>query len=347
MTHMHRSLQPIIQQLFQAASLEEVSRERLESFVETYPFFGIGHYLLSHKLRAVDPGRYREATQRTCLYFSNPFWLQWLLEDSAPTNGQGERTWTREVEEVEVMAPPAGQTHTEFPTFGQAAVEDAPAEGPAMEAPPVADQLMRHLEEARGLRESLQKINDEFTAAEEPIHDEEPPFVVEEPQDVEESQEEPEQPAAVAAQETIAEVQTAPPAPDSGTRAPEPAPALVFEPYHTIDYFASQGIRLAQDADPGDKLGKQLKSFTEWLKVMRRLPQKERDTVPDRVAEQAVQTFAAHSIESRDVVTETMAEVLAKQGMRDGAKAVYEKLLLLNPDKRAYFAAKIEQLNIP
>jgi hypothetical protein len=39
--------------------------------------------------------------------------------------------------------------------------------------------------------------------------------------------------------------------------------------------------------------------------------------------------------------------VLAKQGMREKARAVYEKLSLLNPDKSAYFAAKIEQLNIP
>ena len=41
-----------------------------------------------------------------------------------------------------------------------------------------------------------------------------------------------------------------------------------------------------------------------------------------------------------------MAEVLAKQGMPERARAVYEKLSLLNPDKRAYFASKIEQLNI-
>jgi len=122
---------------------------------------------------------------------------------------------------------------------------------------------------------------------------------------------------------------------------------FLFEPYHTIDYFASQGIKLTLEENPSDTLGKQLKSFTDWLKTMRRLPQKDREVVPDRAAEQAVQTFAAHSVLGKDVVTETMAEVLAKQGMREKARAVYEKLSLLNPDKRAYFAAKIEQLNIP
>jgi hypothetical protein len=42
-----------------------------------------------------------------------------------------------------------------------------------------------------------------------------------------------------------------------------------------------------------------------------------------------------------------MAEVFVRQGMKDAARAVYEKLSLLNPGKRGYFAAKIEQLNIP
>ena len=78
---------------------------------------------------------------------------------------------------------------------------------------------------------------------------------------------------------------------------------------------------------------------------MRRLPQKEREIIPDRAAEQTVQTIAAHSVVGREIVTETMAEVLAKQGMPERARAVYEKLSLLNPDKRAYFATKIEQLN--
>ena len=147
-----------------------------------------------------------------------------------------------------------------------------------------------------------------------------------------------------------ASLEAQPPVPASSVaQPPAPTPAsqdLLFEPYHTIDYFASQGIKLTLDENPSDALGRQLKSFTEWLKTMRRLPQKEREVVPDRVAEEAIQTYAAHSIEGRDVLTETMAEVLAKQGMREKARAVYEKLSLLNPDKRAYFAAKIEQLNI-
>ena len=65
----------------------------------------------------------------------------------------------------------------------------------------------------------------------------------------------------------------------------------------------------------------------------------------DRTRAETVQNFAAHSIEGKEPITETMAEVLAKQGMPGRARIVYEKLSLLNPDKSAYFAAKIEQLN--
>jgi hypothetical protein len=118
----------------------------------------------------------------------------------------------------------------------------------------------------------------------------------------------------------------------------------IFQSFHTIDYFASQGIKLTLDENPDDRLGKQMKSFTDWLRVMKRLPQKNAVVVPDLVAEHQVQTFAAHSIEGKEILTETMAEVLVKQGMMEKATEVYHKLSLLNPGKSSYFAAKIEQL---
>jgi hypothetical protein len=46
------------------------------------------------------------------------------------------------------------------------------------------------------------------------------------------------------------------------------------------------------------------------------------------------------------VLTETWAEVLVKQGKTQNALEVYRKLSLLNHDKSAYFAARIEQLNV-
>ena len=408
----------IIQHLFQVSSLEDVSRERLEAFVETYPSYGIGHYLLSCKLQAEGSERFVPETQRTCLYFSNPLWLQWQLQNSdgtaaaqpaetpaawvaepvtpeTPVSTIGE--WNAPVEEqpttfeaqhaiieaehitfeeqstTPVIDEPNPETTVENvvtmaeETLVSAASEAEPEVESGAEESSAAEQLLRSIEEARGLRESVQKFNEDFTVEtgiageslpdesqpaaeepvaeepaqpyeepvtreiapqEEPIHDEEAPFVLDETE---------ERPAVTA--------ETAPA--EASTPAPTATQDFLFEPYHTIDYFASQGIKLTLDENPQDKLGKQLKSFTEWLKTMRRLPQKDREVVPDRVMEEAIQTSAAHSIQGKDIVTETMAEVLAMQGMREKARAVYEKLSLLNPDKRAYFAAKIEQLNIP
>ena len=217
---MHQPL--IIQHLFQVSSLEDVSRERLESFVESYPSYGIGHYLLSCKLQAEGSDRFLPETQRTCLYFSNPLWLQWLLQNSdatlatqsggAPAASLVETVALESVEtyneeapvaapvweqaaETPIEAAPAEATYTtevvettyeaesivdtpveatESPVenvvtvaeeaFGAPAAGDDLAE--AVTAPgttsdgeglSAAEQLLRSIEEARELRESLQK----------------------------------------------------------------------------------------------------------------------------------------------------------------------------------------------
>lgn len=119
---------------------------------------------------------------------------------------------------------------------------------------------------------------------------------------------------------------------------------LLFEPYHTVDYFASQGVKYKADEKPNDKFGQQLKSFTEWLKILKKSPSAEINTNNDSTQEQKVEQLAADSIENRNVVTEAMAEVWEKQGNASKAIEIYNKLGLLNPSKSSYFAAKIEHL---
>ncbi len=118
----------------------------------------------------------------------------------------------------------------------------------------------------------------------------------------------------------------------------------VFEPYHTVDYFASQGIKLSQEEVSKDKFGKQLKSFTEWLKTMKRLPAREIAKNIDLATESKVQHLAEDSVHQADIITEAMAEVWIKQGNREKAIETYNKLSLLNPSKKAYFAALIDNL---
>jgi hypothetical protein len=118
---------------------------------------------------------------------------------------------------------------------------------------------------------------------------------------------------------------------------------MLFEPLFATDYFASQGIKLSEAILNDDKLGKQLKSFTSWLKTMKKVH-------PDKLApvnalvETAVQNQAAKSNIEEEVLTEAMAEAFAQQGKNIRAIDTYEKLSLLNPAKSAYFAAKIDSL---
>jgi len=117
------------------------------------------------------------------------------------------------------------------------------------------------------------------------------------------------------------------------------------EPYHTVDYFASQGIKPSLDENPQDKLGRQVKRFTEWIKHMKQIGSEEAlEQMNDPALETTIQNIANTSNSSREIVTETMAEVLVKQGKTDKAIQLYIKLSFLNPDKSAFFASKIQQL---
>ena len=120
---------------------------------------------------------------------------------------------------------------------------------------------------------------------------------------------------------------------------------LVFEPYYTVDYFASQGIKNAVDDKPKDRLGQQLKSFTEWLKTIRNMPAQQIATMTaDTGSEEKVVELATNSLQEKDVETEAMAEVWIKQGQPEKAADIYRKLSLLNPSKSSYFAVLIENL---
>ena len=118
---------------------------------------------------------------------------------------------------------------------------------------------------------------------------------------------------------------------------------IPFEPLHTVDYFASQGIKLSEEALANDHLGQQVKSFTAWLKTMKKLHPGQ---LPEQneVIEKIIQSSSEASNQNANVLTEAMAEVLVKQGKREKAVGMYEKLSLINPSKSAYFAAKIENL---
>lgn len=124
---------------------------------------------------------------------------------------------------------------------------------------------------------------------------------------------------------------------DASTSLPTDA-----EPLFKTDYFASQGILQVKAQDD---LGQKVKRFTDWLKDMKK---SESGSTPvlqtTQQEEDQIVHKAAASLHSEVVLTESMAEVLLQQGKTDQAKAVYQKLSLLYPEKSSYFASKIDSL---
>ncbi|MDI9320018.1 MAG: hypothetical protein QM530_06015 [Phycisphaerales bacterium] len=156
--------------------------------------------------------------------------------------------------------------------------------------------------------------------------------------------------------------------------------ALELAPVFAENYFLHQGIEVPDtiplDLDkamPTEKEEEDTKSlmvvmgFDEWLRFLKRKNEaklseeedkaivrsiwqreklaaamgEEDDNIPEAVFEMAINSINKQEI----MVSEPLAEILVKQGRFDKAIEVYKKLSLQNPEKKTYFAAKINHLN--
>ena len=118
-----------------------------------------------------------------------------------------------------------------------------------------------------------------------------------------------------------------------------------FEPFHTVDYFASQGIKLKEEKAANDKLGQQVKTFTQWLKSMKKINLEDQPQIT-AIDEKAIEKIASESNTDAEIFTEAMASVLIQQGKKTKAVELYQKLSLLHPQKSVYFATLIDELKL-
>ena len=419
----------ITQHLFGKQDLAHVSKRELEMLTEQYPYFAVPQFLLARKLHVENAGGKASQLRKTALFFNNPYWLSYLLDDEtaeeivygtgpgfASTNG--EMAAADDVEERKDFAdtnelPPVEEKSNAITeTIAEVAPETAERTSnidiqedavdsytdeivPAVEitakemAVEPADEIIPAIEipeegvvnETDEVVPALEITKTEFT--EEPADEIVP--AVEIPAEGVVNETEKVVPAvevirqdftnehAVADSVVVAgtehfedestgsnEEQDSASAEETDTQriklsslieqhlADFKKPVAEHEtlpvkanPFHTVDYFASQGIK----ADEQDKMTYRVRKFTDWLKQIKVKNPQPQDLGTDVETEKLIETIAATSNEQKDIVTEAMAEVLVKQGKLDKAVQLYKKLGLLNPDKSAYFAAKIDSLN--
>lgn len=349
---MNPLLQKSLQHLTGENQIEQVSEETLRRLVQQYPFMGPARLLLAYKTKgARDHHQSKQNNQLAALYFCNQHWLHYLLND-------------------EVSQEISFQPSFSFPSNNLSVPEDLPVGAPTMTLSskastppsnePVETASFDTTVEVPTL-EAYKAMMDGNRAPQPPtpetVSEETKPIVIEpnnnkEPiltssEDLDHNpfleKVESKQATKAEADNKIAAILQAQ---LEAFKQPVPENAQVVTPqaHHMVDYFESQGIKIDLTQIPQDKLTTKLRKFTDWLRQMKNHNPNPVDLGTDPALETAVSAIAQTSNEMKEVVTETMADVLLKQGQVDKAIQLYIKLSFLNPEKSAYFAAKIQEL---
>lgn len=315
---MQTSVNTVVRNIFNTEGLQELTVPQLREYIRLYPYSSIGHLLLARKKKE-EGSAYSNEAAKAALYINNPLWLHCFLTE--------ERDSIAEEEVIAMDDDAAALIHDPTP-ITETVTESLPAQSKSEQ---VEKNIIDSIDE-NNEKETVPVSANELTG--EPVTEislAAPPIASSPFEPIHE----------IVEQIKITEVAT-----EETSEKKYEEKELIFEPYHTIDYFASQGIKLKASDLTNDRLGRQLKSFTEWLRSMKKVTSIQSDDLPpDSIADAVVQKNAEESVETSEVETEAMAEVWAKQGKTNRAVAIYRKLSLLNPAKSHYFAAKIEQLN--
>lgn len=304
---MQTAVDEMVYRLLRKKSLAETSVQQLEDLVKDYPYFPLTRFLLARKALENNLPQVEERQKMTAVYMPDVHWLQYVLHDGISYNDEVVE------EEEEDLYEENEQTEV---SPEEPVIEEIPAYQAAFDPQPSTwTEAAIHVEPEEPALEEEELV--------------EPPLQLEVPL-----------PTDNGLDQTIAALKAGPvqaTIPDDTT--------IPVDPYHSIDYFASQGIQLRNDDLNKDQMGRQLKKFTEWLKTMKRIPASESAADIDDATNQNIQNIAAHSIAGTEITTEAMADVLVKQKKYDRAIEMYRKLSLQNPAKSTYFASLIEDLN--
>ena len=313
-----------------------------------YPYFAAPHYFLL-KHTEVTSADYDNIAATTALHFANPFLLNFHLTKRAEQSHIDEPVYNTEAAEEQEQTVEKEITDEPGPQYVQEENVLEEAVHNKFKEEEVTEEIQpQYLQQEIMQNDAVEKEEhpDNLVQQEEVAEDVQPQYLQEEKvqeEDVVQQAQPQYQQQEKIAEENVA-LQQAPKI-LSEEKIPENKNTedLIFEPLYTTDYFASQGIKLSDEIKPTDKLGKQLKSFTEWLKTMKKVHEGRLPPGSEQL-DATVQNLAEKSNKEDEIVTEAMADAYLLQGKAAKARDIYLKLSLLNPAKSAFFAAKIEQL---
>ncbi len=340
----------IIQHIFQLPDIKQVEEHSIDRIISQYPYFTAARLLLARKQYSEQKNLLAPAVKKAQQFSNNMhYFYRFITTDEVVAAPAAVAEPEAEVYEAPAYEAPVEET---------LAYEAKSSESPAYEAPAAEAQ-----EEITTFTsdDELTVTPDNVTVT--PGEPELEPEVLQE-QIKEAAQEMVPEPIIVASDLPVA---------ITGEEAEEPIkifpldmPALednstlTFQPLYSDDYFAYKRLKDPEKADDLNEKGKaEMKSFTSWLKEMKssfadkaskdwyrqQINISYQDADPE--VSEAVEKMAMNSITlNNDMVTETLAEIWAKQRQYNTAILIYQKLSLLNPGKSAYFAQKIKELQI-
>lgn len=284
-------------------SLDNTSVAQLEQFINNHPYFSAAQLLLAKKMLREKHPGLQKQLTKTALYFPNETWLRYLLLEETESNYLLTTAYQQDLSGSKFLINK--KENTEDINLLTLTTENVLVQMPDLTT------IREEPEEA--------PLDEEETAAQL------------EPLPIDESNQKIASLLSEQAEKFIKPIDG------------DETVSIQSEPFHAVDYFASQGIELESKKE-GTNFDTKVHKFTDWLRQMKRINPHPIDLGTDVEQESYVANIAATSNQTKDVVTESMAEVLMKQNKNDKAVEIYEKLSLLYPFKNAYFAAKIEQL---
>ena len=311
----------LFQSLFKKDLLANGSKDFLTQLTKQYPYFTAAHFFLLKETNA-DAAAFESRAATLSLFFNNPYWLNFQLNNFFIEERIDTQTLENNINKKGIhIEEIVGLPENEFST--KESIDSSKSDYPVVATSPINEigQVVLPIEKQESTNFNLPKFvfnKDEDNG--------EADYSDDEYEEIEEKEIEP-----MNIKLNFTNINTS-------------EDTIAFEPLHVSDYFTSVGIKLTEEVKPNDKLGKQLKSFTEWLKIMKKVHVEQ---LYDEVADNndlIIQQMAEKSNYEGETITEAMADVLTQQGMTDKAIKIYQKLSLLNPVKSAYFAAKIGQI---